>query len=205
MAPVGPEWPNRETEQDARRCPLQCPVPADGPPGPCLGGWAWSGWRDAVAAALKGPASRPGRWPRGRRCPARAEPDPAEARRRVQPDRGLRRHECGRGPRHRPARTDGSALHRLPPRGQGLCRHKGRTKALLRGAGLPTAPFALIGAGEDDPARRSVCIRGPRDRQAGRRGRQPGHRSVERRRGCRQARPCGAGRRELRRRTVLRS
>ncbi len=31
-----------------------------------------------------------------------------------------------------------------PPEAQGLCRHKGRTKALLRGAGLPTAPFQIV-------------------------------------------------------------
>jgi len=37
-----------------------------------------------------------------------------------------------------------------PPEAQGLCRQKGRAKALLLGAGLPTAPFAVLEAG--DPA-----------------------------------------------------
>lgn len=36
-----------------------------------------------------------------------------------------------------------------PPEAQALCHAKGRTKALLIGSGLPTAPFALIGP--DDP------------------------------------------------------
>lgn len=38
-----------------------------------------------------------------------------------------------------------------PPEAQSLCRHKGRTKALLRGAGLPTAPFVLVGPGDPTP------------------------------------------------------
>ncbi len=38
-----------------------------------------------------------------------------------------------------------------PSEAQALCHSKGRTKAILRGFGLPTAPFALIGAGEPVP------------------------------------------------------
>jgi D-alanine-D-alanine ligase len=38
-----------------------------------------------------------------------------------------------------------------PPEAQGLCRDKGRTKALLQGSGLPTAPFALARIGEPMP------------------------------------------------------
>jgi len=37
-----------------------------------------------------------------------------------------------------------------PPEAMGLCRQKGRAKALLIGAGLPTAPFVVLEAG--DPA-----------------------------------------------------
>ena len=33
-----------------------------------------------------------------------------------------------------------------PPEAQALCHQKGRTKALLRGFGLPTAPFAIVAA-----------------------------------------------------------
>ena len=36
-----------------------------------------------------------------------------------------------------------------PPEAQALCLHKGRTKALLLGSGLPTAPFAVIEPGDD--------------------------------------------------------
>lgn len=42
-----------------------------------------------------------------------------------------------------------------PPEAQGLCRQKGHTKALLRGFGLPTAPFAIIPAGAS-PSRGSL-------------------------------------------------
>ncbi|HEX8199110.1 MAG TPA: D-alanine--D-alanine ligase [Isosphaeraceae bacterium] len=35
-----------------------------------------------------------------------------------------------------------------PPEALGLCVQKGRTKALLLGSGLPTAPFAVVGPGE---------------------------------------------------------
>ncbi len=35
-----------------------------------------------------------------------------------------------------------------PPEAQSLCRQKGRTKALLAGCGLPTAPFVILEAGE---------------------------------------------------------
>jgi D-alanine-D-alanine ligase len=38
-----------------------------------------------------------------------------------------------------------------PPEAQALCRHKGATKALLRGFGLPTAPFAVVGPGDPLP------------------------------------------------------
>jgi len=38
-----------------------------------------------------------------------------------------------------------------PSEAQALCHSKGRTKAILRGLGLPTAPFALVGAGESVP------------------------------------------------------
>ena len=38
-----------------------------------------------------------------------------------------------------------------PPEAQMLCRHKARTKALLAGFGLPTAPFAVVRAGEPLP------------------------------------------------------
>jgi D-alanine-D-alanine ligase len=38
-----------------------------------------------------------------------------------------------------------------PPEAQGLCRHKGRTKALLLGAGLPTARHVVLGPGEAIP------------------------------------------------------
>jgi D-alanine-D-alanine ligase len=38
-----------------------------------------------------------------------------------------------------------------PPEAQALCRHKGRTKALLRGSGLPTAPFAVLEPGQRWP------------------------------------------------------
>jgi D-alanine-D-alanine ligase len=38
-----------------------------------------------------------------------------------------------------------------PPEALALCRHKGRTKALLLGSGLPTAPFAVLGPGERWP------------------------------------------------------
>jgi D-alanine-D-alanine ligase len=37
-----------------------------------------------------------------------------------------------------------------PPEAQALCRHKGRTKALLLGSGLPTAPFRVLGP--EDPS-----------------------------------------------------
>jgi D-alanine-D-alanine ligase len=39
-----------------------------------------------------------------------------------------------------------------PPEAQGLCRHKGRTKALLVGSGLPTAPYWLVGPGDPLPS-----------------------------------------------------
>jgi D-alanine-D-alanine ligase len=38
-----------------------------------------------------------------------------------------------------------------PPEAQALCRHKGRTKALLLGLGLPSAPFAVVGTDDDPP------------------------------------------------------
>ena len=38
-----------------------------------------------------------------------------------------------------------------PSEAQALCHSKGQTKAILRGLGLPTAPFALVGAGEPVP------------------------------------------------------
>ncbi len=38
-----------------------------------------------------------------------------------------------------------------PPEAQALCHSKGRTKALLRGFGLPTAPFAVARPGEPVP------------------------------------------------------
>ncbi len=53
----------------------------------------------------------------------------------------------------------GLAYTGCPPEAQGLCRHKGRTKALLAGFGLPTAPFALIG--KDDPLPLALLQRGP--------------------------------------------
>lgn len=39
-----------------------------------------------------------------------------------------------------------------PPEAQGLCRRKGATKALLRGFGLPTASFVVVGPGEPLPS-----------------------------------------------------
>ena len=46
-----------------------------------------------------------------------------------------------------------------PPEAQALCRQKGRAKALLAGFGLPTAPFAVLGPGEDTlPARLSFPV-----------------------------------------------
>lgn len=39
-----------------------------------------------------------------------------------------------------------------PPEAQGLCRHKGRTKGLLAGFGLPTATFAVVRKGEPLPS-----------------------------------------------------
>lgn len=39
-----------------------------------------------------------------------------------------------------------------PPEAQGLCRQKGRTKALLAGFGLPTAAFAVVREGEPLPS-----------------------------------------------------
>ncbi len=44
-----------------------------------------------------------------------------------------------------------------PPEAQGLCRQKARTKALLRGCGLPTAPFQVV----SDPASVEPSFRGP--------------------------------------------
>lgn len=38
-----------------------------------------------------------------------------------------------------------------PPEAQGLCRHKGRTKAILTGFGLPTAPFEIVREGDPLP------------------------------------------------------
>jgi D-alanine-D-alanine ligase len=38
-----------------------------------------------------------------------------------------------------------------PPEAQGLCHSKARTKAMLRGFGLPTAPFVVARAGESVP------------------------------------------------------
>ena len=38
-----------------------------------------------------------------------------------------------------------------PPEAQSLCHSKARTKALLKGSGLPTASFALVGAGGPIP------------------------------------------------------
>jgi D-alanine-D-alanine ligase len=38
-----------------------------------------------------------------------------------------------------------------PPESQALCRSKGRTKALLRGLGLPTAPFVIVRPGDPVP------------------------------------------------------
>ena len=38
-----------------------------------------------------------------------------------------------------------------PPEAQSLCHSKARTKALLKGMGLPTAPFALVRSGEPIP------------------------------------------------------
>jgi len=38
-----------------------------------------------------------------------------------------------------------------PSEAQALCHSKGQTKAILRGLGLPTAPFVLVGAGEPVP------------------------------------------------------
>ncbi len=38
-----------------------------------------------------------------------------------------------------------------PPEAQALCHSKGRTKALLRGFGLPTAPFEVVRSGEPVP------------------------------------------------------
>ena len=38
-----------------------------------------------------------------------------------------------------------------PSEAQALCHSKGQTKAILRGLGLPTAPFALVGEGEPVP------------------------------------------------------
>jgi len=38
-----------------------------------------------------------------------------------------------------------------PPEAQSLCQSKGKTKALLKGLGLPTAPFAIVRADEPIP------------------------------------------------------
>ena len=46
-----------------------------------------------------------------------------------------------------------------PPDAQGLCRHKGRTKALLLGSGLPTAPFLVVeGTGPSDDSRPGATL-----------------------------------------------
>jgi D-alanine-D-alanine ligase len=38
-----------------------------------------------------------------------------------------------------------------PPEAQSLCHSKAKTKALLKGMGLPTAPFAVVRSGEPVP------------------------------------------------------
>jgi D-alanine-D-alanine ligase len=45
----------------------------------------------------------------------------------------------------------GLAYTGCPPEAQSLCHSKARTKALLKGMGLPTAPFAVVRSGEPVP------------------------------------------------------
>jgi D-alanine-D-alanine ligase len=45
----------------------------------------------------------------------------------------------------------GLAYTGCPPESQSLCHSKAKTKALLKGMGLPTAPFALVRSGEPIP------------------------------------------------------
>ena len=66
------------------------------------------------------------------------------ARRRLQPDRGLRGIGRRRHARDRHDRVAGPGLHRVPVGGARWCLSKSRAKALLRGMALPTAPFAVV-------------------------------------------------------------
>ena len=65
-----------------------------------------------------------------------------------------------------------------PPLALGLCRDKVKTKLILRGHGIPTAPFVLA----EEPGRPPRGPALPRHRQARRRGRQPRDHGRERRR-----------------------
>lgn len=53
-----------------------------------------------------------------------------------------------------------------PPEAQGLCRHKGRTKALLAGSGLPTAPFWIVAPGDPAPVLSGSAIVKPESEDA---------------------------------------
>jgi D-alanine-D-alanine ligase len=53
-----------------------------------------------------------------------------------------------------------------PPEAQGLCRHKARTKALLLGSGLPTAPYWLVRPGDELPAPSGPVIVKPESEDA---------------------------------------
>ena len=137
--------------------------------------------------------STPRRWPRRRRSRGLVGGSARRrARRGLQPDRGVRRLERRARPTS-PACSNCSGLPYTgcPPEALALCHSKGRTKALLRGLGLPTAPFVVVGPGEPVPAW-DWAVAG--DRQARRRGRQPGDRPGERGRRSRRRWPRGSTR-----------
>ena len=80
-----------------------------------------------------------------------------------------------------------------PPECLALSRDKARTKWLLSGAGLPTAPFVRIGPGDvlPDKLLAGAACRGSAVRQTRERGREPGHQSRQ----CRDGMGCGDGQR----------
>ncbi len=174
---AGGLWRERRAPERGR--PVQRPESAAGPPRPRVGGR-----RRRRGRGDRGePGERGVQGLGGRRRPTARRVGPptrrAATRRRLQPDRRVRRASGGEAHVTGLLELLGLAYTGCPPEAQGLGHSKGRTKALLRGSGLPTASFVVA-----RPTGRSPTWDGPWPAivKPDARGREPRDRPGERRR-----------------------